>query len=492
MHPVLLIDEILRHIFLFCSYQDRASLVFAAQTCKAWKDPALDFLWYRLASIEPLLPILHGALSLGEAHNFQSYAHRVRHIAHRLEVKDYLGSPAYSPSTHLAQVALPNLSTVYLSLPRCPAPMMSLYMSPQLQHIEADLGFKFSKSSNEVAFCDFMEQVFVDCLELKGVNLRGLSSLRLNNIISSMGKLQNLSLRLGQSLLPSTLRAIMSFPHLSELEVHAGHVDVDDLEGNYMEVQFPSLCKLRIRAKSKLVKNILHRIQRDNLRYLHIELDDLSPSTALWSSILSLVCDQAASSLLYLQIEHHFEAPDIPTSSLLDMANVPQGSTISTMSFDDIHILRVIKNLRHFACDVTLPPLFRDKDMADLATWWPDLEHLELGSAPQGDEAESRVTGSAQITIASLASFATQSPKLEKLILPLRIGDHPLRPPASHPLVANKLRSLTIAQLTSCKPLELAEYLRRLFPLLEEFEGPCDDTRIWTDTKASLVKHRIS
>jgi hypothetical protein len=423
---------------------------------------------------------------------FQSYARRVKHIAHRLEVKKYLGSAAYLPLTRLTQVALPNLSTTYLSLPRCPAPLMSLYLSHRLQHIEADLGFKFSKSSNEIAFCDFMEQVLVGCLELEGVSLRGLSSPRLNDIISSMGKLQNLSLRLGQSLLPSTLRAIMTFPHLSELEVHAGHVDVDDLERNHIEVQFPSLHKLRIRAKSNLVKFVLHRIQRNNLHYLHIELDDFSPSTASWNIILSLVCDQAASSLRYLQIEHHFETPEIPILSPLDMAQTPNALQGSIMSFDDIHVLRVVKKLRHFACDVTLPPLFRDKDMANLATWWPDLEHLELGSAPQGDEAESRVTGNAQITIASLTSFAIQSPKLEKLILPLRIGDHPLPPPPSHPRVANNLRSLTIAQLRSCKPLELAEYLRQLFPSLERFEGPCDDTQIWKDTKAALFKHRIS
>lgn len=72
MHSVLLIDEILRHIFLFCSY-DRASLVSAAQSCKAWKDPALDFLWYRLTSIEPLLLILHGgnnAVSVGEVREY--------------------------------------------------------------------------------------------------------------------------------------------------------------------------------------------------------------------------------------------------------------------------------------------------------------------------------------------------------------------------------------------------------------------------------------
>jgi hypothetical protein len=158
------------------------------------------------------------------------------------------------------------------------------------------------------------------------------------------------------------------------------------------------------------------------------------------------------------------------------------------MSFEDIQNLRSIKQLHHFACDLTLPPLLRDQELTDLATWWPDLEHLELGSVPQGDETEPRVSGNAQITVASLTTFATKSPKLEKLILPLRIEDPFFPPSASHLLVANKLRSLTVSQLGSCQPLELAKYLHQLFPLLEDFEGPCDDTQPWTDTKAALTK----
>jgi hypothetical protein len=58
MHPALLIDEILRHVFLFCFEDDRPSLVAAAQACKAWKDPALDFIWDRLSSFKPLLHLL--------------------------------------------------------------------------------------------------------------------------------------------------------------------------------------------------------------------------------------------------------------------------------------------------------------------------------------------------------------------------------------------------------------------------------------------------
>lgn len=60
MHPVFLIDEILRRIFYFCSEYDQHSLVCSARTCKAWKDPALDLVWNRLFSLSPLLLLLPG------------------------------------------------------------------------------------------------------------------------------------------------------------------------------------------------------------------------------------------------------------------------------------------------------------------------------------------------------------------------------------------------------------------------------------------------
>ena len=61
MHPVLLIDEVLEMILESCAEWDRteylSTLCKVARSCKAWKEPALDRLWQRLDSVEPLLPL---------------------------------------------------------------------------------------------------------------------------------------------------------------------------------------------------------------------------------------------------------------------------------------------------------------------------------------------------------------------------------------------------------------------------------------------------
>lgn len=62
MHSALLIDELLRQIFLFIE-DDRKSLLASARSCKAWKDPALDYIWEHLTSFGPLLLLLPGVSS---------------------------------------------------------------------------------------------------------------------------------------------------------------------------------------------------------------------------------------------------------------------------------------------------------------------------------------------------------------------------------------------------------------------------------------------
>ena len=63
MHPVLLLDEVLRIILDHIDRDLDRSLAFKtfyhlATVCRAWKDPALDYLWASLASIDPLLALL--------------------------------------------------------------------------------------------------------------------------------------------------------------------------------------------------------------------------------------------------------------------------------------------------------------------------------------------------------------------------------------------------------------------------------------------------
>ena len=63
MHSVLLLDEIVRIIL---DHIDRdldrlpalKTFYHLATVCRAWKDPALDYLWASLASVDPLLALL--------------------------------------------------------------------------------------------------------------------------------------------------------------------------------------------------------------------------------------------------------------------------------------------------------------------------------------------------------------------------------------------------------------------------------------------------
>jgi hypothetical protein len=63
MHPVLLLDEVLRiildHIDPDSSRPPALKTFYClAAVCRAWKDPALDYLWTSLVSVDPLLALL--------------------------------------------------------------------------------------------------------------------------------------------------------------------------------------------------------------------------------------------------------------------------------------------------------------------------------------------------------------------------------------------------------------------------------------------------
>lgn len=69
MHILLGIPEL---VLAFLKTLDRKSLLRAALTCRAWKEPALDTLWKDLPSLYPLIQVLspiaqrvNGSKSLG-------------------------------------------------------------------------------------------------------------------------------------------------------------------------------------------------------------------------------------------------------------------------------------------------------------------------------------------------------------------------------------------------------------------------------------------
>ena len=68
MHSVLLLDEVIRIVLdNIDSDSNRSSAIKTfyriATVCRAWKDPALDYLWASLTSVDPLLALLPNHVS---------------------------------------------------------------------------------------------------------------------------------------------------------------------------------------------------------------------------------------------------------------------------------------------------------------------------------------------------------------------------------------------------------------------------------------------
>jgi hypothetical protein len=86
MHPVLLLDEVLRIIL---DHIDRdldrlpalKTFYHLATVCRAWKDPALDYLWASLASVDPLLALLpHVSVLLVTSLAVLTMCYRMYHV----------------------------------------------------------------------------------------------------------------------------------------------------------------------------------------------------------------------------------------------------------------------------------------------------------------------------------------------------------------------------------------------------------------------------
>jgi len=526
MHSALLIDEVLRNIFYLCSYYDRHrhTLVSASRSCKSWRDPALDLVWDHLTSFEPLLLLLPGVLVVGDEYVcldfrptdevnliylqflsrtiypedlvvFRSYARRVKHVSYRQEFKVH---PTISrifdhflpPNAN----ALPNIATIHISFPRCKGGFLPVHVSHSLRSLDFDLGFKVKTSEADSLLCHFLGQVGASCPQLQQINLRGFASQRLNHILSTFTNLQTLSLRLRHSLSPVTLRTIMAFPRLLELEVHAGHIEpheFDDIIGLQDYIPFRLLSKLHLRAKAPLIQTLIHHLQPNTLRHLHIDLEDDIPSAASWAKIFESINDKAGS-LIRLRLEHHFEIPDLRASASADtIQNASYNSVVANygklyMNLAIMETLGNLKHLLHFVCDVTIPLVVSDKDIEKIVSWWPDIEHLDLGFVPEADEIG--FAWPTQLTTASLALFAEHCLKLKRLVLPLKLCDLSLPNAPTDNTPNNSLRSLAIAQLTTSQPSEIATYLHNLFPYLTYLDTPFGGPETWTETEEALCR----
>ncbi|TFK39830.1 hypothetical protein BDQ12DRAFT_681307 [Crucibulum laeve] len=514
MHSAFLIDEVLRRIFDFCAEHSRSTLIAAARSCQAWKNPALDYIWVRLTSIAPLLDLIpnivveDGIYTLlrpalpSQMHTFHSYARRVKHISHRqcIRVNPMVLSLMIARNNLSTENAgiLQDLRTVQMSSANCSDVQTSLGFSQKLSHLDLDLGFKTRGTSLDDTVCSYLEQVSTVSPELWHLSIRGRASPRLNNIVARLSNVHTLCLRMGDSLLPDTLKAAMQFPYLSELEMHASHFDVNELseafERSSNSATFSSLRKLRIRAHTSIMELVLQQMQSTTLESIHLEADDATPASAEWETIFTSVCEKSRNTLHELKVEHHSEDTDIPsdnsgttnTSQTSYTTDTDPTTTKNAMSFKVLRTLNKLTCLRRLSFDMTLPPTVCDQDIESLVYWWPELEHLDLGIPTPEDEDESpSPQPPSNITLASLSLFSQKLPMLRSLALPIDIEGTPHGPylPSQ-----SGLERLTLGSHATPNPAALAAYLHLIFPKLHTIDGPHDQETIYIDTQDALVR----
>ncbi|KAF8216610.1 hypothetical protein K438DRAFT_1559113 [Mycena galopus ATCC 62051] len=482
MHPVLLLDDVLRQILDLCP---KATLPAVARTCRSWKEPALDVIWSHLASLVPLLSLIPGLTCTDgvyvrplDLRSFNSYAYRIKHITqrHNTRVHPKILSILCVNGTPLTRLATTRLSSTDLDC--VPA---ALSLSPNLRQLDLDFGF--TKKGLDV-YNNYIETVLSVATSIDRVRLRGLADQRLNSGISQMSNLCSLSLRTGAFLTPETLDAISTFPSLAELEIEAGHIDLDALVEAWSQApcptRFGALKKLHICAQAPLLELVLKTIPSPTLHTLRIEATTpVGSPPVIWSGLFDLITTHAIHDLT---IEQHLDDIDldaITTTSTSPNTHSPPNNRIT---FDIIRRLASLRYLRHLTIDATCIPTLSDQELEALATWWPALAHLDLGSLHSSECHPS--IGTPRATLGCLRAFAASMPELHTLILPLDLGVVP--PPMPTPMQSSALCRATFSSSAPPNPAVVAPYLHSVFPRLTVVDGMDQHEAQWGSVQTLL------
>ncbi|TFY52495.1 hypothetical protein EVG20_g10524, partial [Dentipellis fragilis] len=383
MHQVLLIDEILRNIFAQINNvalrpPHLRNFASCARVCKAWKDPALDFLWESLGTMDPLLYLIPGVTRVGDAYtipdaispndisNFISYAARVREVCHRPRTTSSF--PASPPRASSCTTPTSAISSLPPSTSRRASALSPLRLASSTAPSPGG-----ATHPGEALYL-YMDAVARIATGLEFLRIRGRVCERMTETISTLTGLRTLSLCIGSDISPRTIAAIASFPRLEELRVHLDGMDADALDealplsGPAGQPRFPALHTLHVRSSPQVAEVLLARLApRSGLRAVRLESDFKPRVVDAWTPALALLADKAADTLADLSIECLTNFCEVP-----DHAFPPKlHFTLATLA-----PLAKLTRLRKFHLDASVPADLTDADVAALATWWPAIEDL--------------------------------------------------------------------------------------------------------------------
>ncbi|KAH9941996.1 hypothetical protein B0H21DRAFT_696585 [Amylocystis lapponica] len=497
MHPALLIDEILKIILELCAeWHPRDynwTLYQVALSCKAWKDPALDELWRRLPDVTPLIRLLPEhcpyirirTLRDVDLTTFHSYASRVRHIKHNQAVIIF--------SAFRGLLALPRLAAVQFHYGGCDT-ASNWKATNATRTVDIVSLFRRQRDSTDrrsAALADYLNELKFCGGNLETLRIRGsLMTEPLNRAVESLETLTTLVLHVGNTLTAHTLAAIVALPHLQDLDLHASHIDADELLAACASCDgrsfFPTLSRLRIRAEPVLLQTLLLQILPAGvLRSLHMDVISPAGPQSL-RPVFNVLTQYVVPSLEELVIEDFTSAEDID-----DISSILAGEYWFSMGL--LRPLGKLRGLRHFTITALFPPDLCDDELAELCSWWPHLEALDLGAL----ECPASLPGSwtARMTPSALLALARQCRRLRRAALPMDVSscDAFLRLPdlADGRLGATSphaLRSLCIGMLPQApaSAAAFARFVHALFPSLVEIESALSGQTLQLDNGAVL------
>ncbi|KAH7921291.1 hypothetical protein BV22DRAFT_1096712 [Leucogyrophana mollusca] len=495
MHRALLIDEVLQVIFDLCSETGKKSLCSLARCCKAWKDPALDRIWKRLLSIAPLLSLIPGAactkrsIDIGPLSPsttlavFRSYAKRIRRITNQQSVNldpSVLSHLVLDNSLDL----LPSLTFARIDASGWGELQNQMSISAKLRTLELDLGFIAERiARNTILACELLMQV-AKGTALERLYIRGTIGDCFNHSLRSLISLRSVTLHVSNSLTTDTLMAVSTLPALVEFDIQAGNlaaeqlIDVVNAHSQERAAFFPALQKLRIRAHAPVVECILRNLPHQTIRTLRIDAELPTGPPSSWNNVFHAISAIAPTSLDDLTIEHSIDIDDLDDT---------QPSPYNHFTLDDLRPLSKLP-LRRFILDTLVPPDLADRDVEELATWWPHLEQLELG-APAALECVGE-QWRPKTSLSCLAALAKRCKKLEHLVMTLDAASGASLEGSSVQLQPHPLRQLTIGSHCSPEVQLLSTYIDCLFPSLTEVYPGLgnDDDEQWRQVRANLVR----
>ncbi|KAI0091506.1 hypothetical protein BDY19DRAFT_930806 [Irpex rosettiformis] len=481
MHPALLIAEVFEVILEHCSDWRRGeyqrTLGQLARSCKAWKDPSLDRLWGRLESADPLWRLYenlgHVNTSVSDVH---SYTARIKHL-----------TVFKGPSSPIENIFLPNLRSICLLRDACCAPV-SFTTTQTLRELQVDLGPIIRTQAAEsrgrclVATLTRLESTGS---RLEKLRIRGWIPPILSSALSSLRSLHSLTLSTGNSLTAGTLASFASFPNLQHLSVHASSIDAEDFTAALPpNASFASMHTLQIRASRSLICAILAIIPRDTLHYIHIEAEEFDQDPLAWKPTFDLLTSRAADTLMDLTIDQTLNPDEMESLEFLSLRS-------PRFTLETLRPLYALTALQRFTLDVMILPDLTDKDIAQMASWWPHLQVLDLGTLSGGTAHNGRLVAP-KITLASLRSLAKRCRNLRTLVLPLdlTVNSYALEKKEEKIPAQTALHTLLLGGLPPADT-DMSPFIRQIlaiFPRLEEIECTSVDKSLYMDLSTSTGK----